>query len=305
VTTQLALDLAERGAAIAVLLGAAELVVARAELRPGGVLSWRVLSLRARVTAADRLLGPAGKRGLLDPPGVLWLAAAYAGAAVLMFAAPRLLVGPALCLALHVLLSRRHAHALDGSDDMLVVLLGTACLRNLDRSPAVEAAAAAFLCAQVCLAYLTSGLSKAQSPLWWNGSGLRGTLTTVTYGTPTVSRLVVRHPAITRILGPATIAWESCFFLAVLAGPRPVLVALAVAAGFHIACAFVMGLAAFVWTFLATFPSVYVVSDALAARLDTAQRAVAVSLGGVLVAAAAGNLADRAPARRFRFARNG
>jgi len=52
------------------------------------------------------------------------------------------------------LLSRRHAQATDGSDDMLLMLLGAAVARCVDPAQLLQCAAAVFVSAQACLAYL-------------------------------------------------------------------------------------------------------------------------------------------------------
>jgi hypothetical protein len=293
-----ALDIAERCAAVAVLLSVVELFVARGQLDAGGTLDWRVLSLRRPANALDRLIMHRVAFPLLDRPGVLWLAALELAAATAMFVFPRLIAGPLVCLALHLVLSRRHLQATDGSDDMLVVLLGAGVARGVDSAGALQSAVAVFVCAQACLAYLTSGLSKAQARVWWDGTGLRGTLCTLAYGHPVVTRVVCERELVTRIAGPATIAWETLFVLAVLAGPLPTLVALGVAGLFHLTCAYVMGLASFVWTFPATFPAIYVTSTLLASSVSIADRAVLVALvGSGLVAAAVGLSRSRATAR--------
>jgi hypothetical protein len=292
-TAVVALDIAERCAAIAILLSVAELFVSRHQLRPGGALHWRVLVLRRPSNLLDRLMLRSRAAPVMDLPGVLGLALLELAGAAAMFVAPRLIVGPVVCLTLHIVLSRRHAHGTDGSDDMLLMLLGAAVARCADPAAVVQGAAAAFLCGQACLAYLTSGLSKAQSRVWWNGSGLRGTLCTRMYGHPLVTRLVSNREVVTRIAGPATIVWESLFVLAVPAGPIPTLVALALAAGFHVACAFIMGLASFVWAFLGTFPSVYFVSQWLTSHLAAADRAALVLACAVSVLSTVSFLAGR------------
>ncbi|MGZ6341150.1 MAG: hypothetical protein ACXWMX_04820, partial [Candidatus Limnocylindrales bacterium] len=262
-----ALDLAERLASLVVVLGTLELFAARAELRPGGTLDWRYLSRRTATNWVDRGLRARRLQGLLGYPGVLGLALVGLIGAALMAIAPREPVGPLVCLVVHVILSRRHALAADGSDDMLSVLLGVAILRTLSGDPDVQVAAAVFVAAQAALSYVTSGLSKSQSRLWWTGEGLLGTLTTETYGQPTLARFLAAHPVVTRVMGPFTIAWECLFALAILAGPIPTIGALVVAGSFHIAAAFVMGLAAFLWAFGAAFPAILFTSQWLAANV--------------------------------------
>ena len=283
-----ALDLTERLAAIVVVLGALELFASRPEMRPGGALDWRFLSRRTATSWIERAMRARRLEPLIGYPGVLWLGVVALLGAASMALDPRNPIGPLVCLAVHVILSKRHALAADGSDDMLSVLLGAAILRGLSADPGVQTATAIFVAAQAALSYVTSGLSKAQSRLWWTGDGLLGTLTTETYGHPTLSRVLVAHPIVTRVMGPFTIAWESLFPLAIVAGPVPTIVALAIAGSFHVAAAFVMGLAAFLWAFGAAFPAILFTSQWLAAAVSAPDRALAVALGALPIVALIG-----------------
>jgi hypothetical protein len=276
-----AVDLTERIASLVVLLSTFELFVTRAELRPGGALDWRYLSRRTSASWFDRVLRARRIQPLIGYPGVLGLASVGLVGAALMALEPRNPVGPLFCLVIHVILAKRHALAADGSDDMLAVLLGASILRTLSADPAVQTAVAVFVAAQAALSYVTSGLSKSQSRLWWSGDGLLGTLTTETYGHPLLARFLVAHPIVTRLLGPFTIAWESLFPLAILAGPIPTAVALVIAGSFHIACAVVMGLAAFLWAFGAAFPAILFTSQWLAANVAVGDRALLIAVSAL------------------------
>lgn len=276
-----ALDLAERIASLVVLLSTVELFVTRAELRPGGALDWRYLSRRTTASWFDRALRARRIQPLIGYPGVLGLAVVGLIGAAVMALDPRLAVGPIVCLVIHVVLAKRHALAADGSDDMLAVLLGAAILRTLSPDQAVQTAVAVFVAAQATLSYVTSGLSKSQSRLWWTGDGLLGTLTTQTYGHPWLARFLVAHPIVTRLLGPFTIVWESLFPLAILAGPIPTVVALVIAGSFHVAAAVVMGLAAFLWAFGAAFPALLFTSQWLAQNVAAGDRTLLIALGAL------------------------
>jgi hypothetical protein len=276
-----ALDLTERFASLVVLLSTVELFVTRAELRPGGALDWRYLSRRTTASWFDRALRARRIQPLIGYPGVLGLAVVGLVGAAFMALDPRDPIWPFVCLVVHVVLSKRHALAADGSDDMLAVLLGAAILRGLSPDPSVQIAVAIFIAAQAALSYVTSGLSKSQSRLWWSGDGLLGTLTTQTYGHPWLARLLVAHPIVTRLMGPFTIVWESLFPLAILAGPVPTAVALVIAGSFHVACAVVMGLAAFLWAFGAAFPAILFTSQWLAQNVAASDRALLIAVAAL------------------------
>jgi hypothetical protein len=276
-----ALDLTERIASLVVLLGMVELFVTRAELRPGGALDWRYLSRRTVASWFDRALRARRMQPVIGYPGVLGFGVVGLIGAALMALDPRDPIWPFVCLVVHVVLSKRHALAADGSDDMLAVLLGAAILRGLSPDPAVQSAVAIFIAAQAALSYVTSGLSKSQSRLWWTGDGLLGTLTTETYGHPSLARFLVAHPIVTKVMGPFTIAWESLFPLAIVAGPVPTVVALVIAGSFHVAAAVVMGLAAFLWAFGAAFPAILFTSQSLAQNVAAGDRALLIALGAL------------------------
>ena len=288
-----ALDLTERIASLVVVLGAVELFATRAELRPGGALDWRYLSRRTMTSRFERALRARRVQRLIGYPGVLGLGVVALIGAALMALDPRDPIGPLVCLVVHVVLSKRHALAADGSDDMLAVLLGAAILRGLSPDPVVQTAVAVFVAAQAALSYVTSGLSKSQSRLWWTGDGLLGTLTTQTYGHPTLARFLVAHPIVTRVMGPFTIAWESLFPLAIIAGPIPTAVALVVAGSFHVAAAFVMGLAAFLWAFGAAFPAILFTSQWLAQNVAAGDRALLIAVAALPIVGLIGFFAGK------------
>jgi hypothetical protein len=292
------LDIAERIAAVAVFLTAIELLLVRSELHDGGVLDWHLLSRRSPGSWLDRFVRTSAVSRVLDYPGVIALALIDLAAAAVMVIEPRLIAGPLICLVIHIGLSKRSYPSVDGSDDMLVLILGVAVLRTLAPDPDVQLAAVLFLAGQSALSYLTSGLSKSQSRSWWNGSGLHGILTTRSYGEPHVARLVAGYPAITRALGPLTIVWECAFPLAILAGPGPTLVLVAIAASFHLACGFVMGLTAFTWAFGAALPAVVYTSYWLANHVGTPERLLLAAVFALPVVGAAcffGGAASMAP----------
>ena len=282
------LDLVERLAAVTVFLSGMELFLARAELRDGGVLDWRHLSLRRPATLIDRFFAMLPGRRLFDDPVFFLVVAIELAGAAFMAVDPGSIVGPLVCLVCHALVMRRIYPAVDGSDDMLMVILGVAVLRTLATAPDAQLAAVLFLAGQSALSYLTSGLSKAQSRTWWNGAGLRGVLTTRTYSEPHLARFIGTHPLITRALGPFTIVWESAFPLAVLAGPEPAIIAIVVAASFHLACAFVMGLASFSWAFGAALPAVVYASFWLGQQLSGPERLLLTAVVALPIVGAVG-----------------
>lgn len=280
------MDLVERIAAVAIVLTGMELVLARSELRPGGALDWRLLSVRPPVDRLDRFVRQARFRPLLEEPGIRIVGALDVALAAGLMIWPRFFVIPAAAMAVHIVLARRNHQSVDGSDDMLMVILGASVIRGLSSESVVQAACVLFVAGQSMLSYLTSGVSKAQSVTWWTGTGLRGTLTTRTYSEPHVAIAVARWPVLTRILGPFTIVWESLFSLFVLAGPIPAAFAILIALVFHVICATVMGLAAFLWAFGAALPAVFATSVWFANAVPIEVRLLLVLAAAIPLAAA-------------------
>jgi hypothetical protein len=118
-------------------------------------------------------------------------------------------------------------------------------------------AALSFIAAQAVLAYATSGIAKLISPVWRDGTGLAGILSTVDHGTPRVSLWLARHPTFSELASWSTIAFE-CAFVLVLVLPSPVGAAiLVIGLLFHAGCAVLMGLNSFLWAFPATYTCVW------------------------------------------------
>jgi hypothetical protein len=297
-TAATALDIGARLVALACVHSGAHLIVGRRDFRPGGLLDPRITRLRTGGLldrGHHRLVArfPVLNRGLV-PAAVAQILAA---AVLLAYprAWPSLLV---LCLV-EVFLQPVLRPGLDGGDEMLRVATVVMLLRSLSPSLVVQEAAAGFLALQVCLSYTVSGLSKGQSIMWWSGSGVRGILSTQYFGIGAAGRFLDRHHTLARLLGSGTVLWESLFGLTVLAGPSVTMVALAGAAGFHVACALVMGLDGFLLPFLATFPSVLWASGWLTGHLPATARLTA---GAILACGVTGWLAHWHAAEGIRAA---
>jgi hypothetical protein len=152
----------------------------------------------------------------------------------------------------------------DGADQMMMIVAAglLAVVATPTDSPWHDAGFW-FIAAQSCLAYFTSGVSKAVAPKWRSGEAVNSIMRTSTYGHQSVRNLLVAHCRLAFVFAWAVIAFECLFPLALLA-PREVLIA-ALAAGvlFHIVNAVIMGLNDFVPAFLATYPALWLVHTQL------------------------------------------
>ena len=286
-----ALSFAVRLCAIGQCVGLLELMLARSELLPSGFLDWTMignLSPRARTR-----LGGAIRRGFRRLPrrafAILLAIDAGAVAALAVWpAAPALI---ALVIALQVAVLKRHHLTIDGSDQMMFVVLVACLLGRLSGGPLSVRAAVAFLAAELTLAYVVAGFAKAASSHWRSGRALAIIAQTRMYGQPLVARMMRDHPRLGRAAGATVLVWESLFFVT-LTAPHPVVIGLlAIGLGFHIGCAVVMGLNRFVWAFAASYPALLWTNATIRARLGVtaADRITIVAAAlGVLAIVAAG-----------------
>jgi hypothetical protein len=117
-----------------------------------------------------------------------------------------------------------------------------------------------FICLQATLSYVTAGIAKAISPAWRSGKALPAVINTATYGNRGFSTLLAKRTEISGILCWAVILFECAFPIALIA-PRWLLISLLIMGlGFHISNAVMMGLNVFVWSFLGTYPAIFLVN---------------------------------------------
>ena len=291
-----ALDWTTRLVAVPVMVSAMELLLAGKEIRPGGLLDWS-LSSRAPVThRLDKALRSRTSRRLLSPRGTMMLNTLQLCCGALLLWRPRIVPALLACLVVTILMNKRHHQSLEGSDEKTVVLLGASLLRSLSGDALVQDATVCFVAGQVCLAYLTAGLSKAQSWEWWTGWGLPRILSTRYFGHPLSARLMWRHRWIARGSSWTVIVWESLFVLCLALPPKAALVVVAVGLGLHLACAVAMSLSMFVWAYAACYPSVLLVNAWVYGQTTPSQRLSLVLAGALAIVGVGAFFAGRVSA---------
>lgn len=259
-------------ASIGVLISSCELLVSRRSLTDGGLLSWQVASLQTKWLAS----GPIHR--LLEPcfryPQVLLIVLVRAAAALTIIAS--VLAGRSEWAGIPVLIVAASLAALllrtpfgnDGADQMSLVIfvcLSTSFLVANNR--AILTACLFFIAAQSCLSYSTSGLAKLSASGWRTGSFVPFIFGTYVYGFSAVGNLLHKS----RILAFAA-AWmviiPECSFIVVLFLPWPwCLLPLIWGGVFHLSSTVLMGLNTFFWAFVATYPAILYMHDALAVNL--------------------------------------
>ncbi|MDR6507730.1 hypothetical protein [Arthrobacter oryzae] len=162
-----------------------------------------------------------------------------------------------------LVLSVRSPYGLDGSHQMYLVIFGALTFASFDPQSIVAVIALGFIAAQSLLAYAVSGFYKLVSKTWRSGDALIGIMSTQSYGSDRIYRLLQRHPMIARLSCWGVIALECSFPLLALAGPPYVYLVLSGALIFHIGTAAVMRLNGFLFAFAAALPAVLFSSSLL------------------------------------------
>jgi hypothetical protein len=248
-------------ASVGVFVSAAEDLRRPGPFQDDGLLSWRV----ARLESAALRYGGWGRLAHLvfDYRRFRFVLAlrlvAAAGLVVAFGTGGSPLVKSLLLLALlttTMLLSLRCLYGHDGAHQMWILVLAALWLASLfPPGDIAQELAAWFIALQLILSYTVAGVAKLASPLWRNGTALKGIIGTRTYGHEGLHRWLLNRPGWRRMACWGVIVFE-CGFFAVLLVPLP-LALLAILAGtlFHLIIAWAMGLNDFLFAFLAAYPS--------------------------------------------------
>ncbi|MBN9795563.1 hypothetical protein DMP17_44405 [Pseudonocardia sp. TMWB2A] len=257
-----ALRATETIAAIAHLVSGIEYLLDETDRRNGGMGDYTPVPTRftGRWRPARAVVALTGDARVSRALLVGWIGAA----ATLVAPGPRGVRAAAgvVLTGAHLLLHPRNVYGRDGSDQVALLTQGVSALARLHpRRPALVDACLWYVALQGALSYGMSGWAKTHGEAWRTGDAVVGVLRTRTYGHEGAWRLARRHPAVARLLGRSVVAVEALFPLAMV-GPGRVLAPLAVAsaAGFHLANARLMGLNRFLLAFPAMYPAVLYVT---------------------------------------------
>lgn len=248
---------------IRVILNCAETLFCSREYAPAGLFAWPARQLRYRWTAAGPLSGVLNAG--LQHPRYLFLVMLQLGCALaLLLPMTQALAMPLLVVVVAVeLLSpiRNGAFGMEGSDQMLLVLLVAVTLSQATADPLARAAVVWFIALQALLAYFTSGVVKLQTRPWREGTAIRLVLNTQSYGSPILAGWLEKAPGLSKLMCWGVILFECGFPLIILAGPQTTLALLLCGAFFHLMIAATMGLNGFFWSFVATYPAIFRLSQ--------------------------------------------
>lgn len=266
--SQACVELVTRLAGVSVAISAAEWLVARRVFSDDAVLGWPLLRRRSRLRGdggVARALGMLfGERGF----AVLQAARLLAGLTLMfLFAHPAARPAALFVALVAACLTnlRQFGLGVIGGDRMRLCVLGALTLREL--APDSQLAAQAtlwFIAGQCALAYVTSGLLKLwRTPEWRNGSAVGLLLRAKFMGDAGLAAWLLAHPEGNRVLTWGVLALEVGFPLALLGGPPVTAGFVAGAFLMHLGIGHFMGLAPFLWAFLASYPAVLFASQAV------------------------------------------
>lgn len=248
--------------AITHLLSSLEFLASRRDQREGGLNDWSVVrenfaSMHPRFV---RLLDRLGEERV---EATVHMGRIVAAASLLL---PKRMTthrvaANAFLAASAWMLHPKHFYGSDGSDQLAFLVQSTAALARIGDDDRRREAGLVFLAAQAGLSYLTSGAVKLVSRTWRSGEALPGVLRTRTYGDQQLYRYLKAHPRLSRVAAHSVLIAEVGFPLIFLLPTRVALLGVGAMTVFHLLNARFMGLARFVWAFLATYPAViYVVA---------------------------------------------
>jgi len=151
----------------------------------------------------------------------------------------------------------RANYGADGSDHFAFINFATSLVEKLyPNDKKAREFALAFIAAQSCLAYFTSGAVKMTSPVWRSGDAITGIFRTRTYGDSFFYRICRDHPPLAKVLAWTVMLSETAFPL-VLVAPKPVARGILLSGiAFHLGNARFMGLNRFLWSFAGSYPAV-------------------------------------------------
>jgi hypothetical protein len=152
----------------------------------------------------------------------------------------------------------------EGSDQIqLIVLIALFLSTQFWASDLIVFYGILFIAIHSVLSYFTSGISKLFSLPWRKGEAFYQIMNTVSFGDKKVAQLFHQRSTLGIITCWIVIVFE-CIFPFVFIMPTEILIIfLSIAFLFHIANAIIMGLNVFSWAFLATYPSIIYINQAI------------------------------------------
>ncbi|NWN87083.1 MAG: hypothetical protein HLX51_00850 [Micrococcaceae bacterium] len=143
----------------------------------------------------------------------------------------------------------------DGADQALVIQQAGQLIASFSKPGSkMERSASLFVSGQCILSYFTSGYVKLISPVWRSGDSMVGITRTTSYGGADFNTLMVRYPAIRKVIAWSVIIGEISAPVVIFL-PTPIRRIWQISmVAMHISIAAIMGLNRFMWAFASFLP---------------------------------------------------
>ncbi len=174
-------------------------------------------------------------------------------AVLLMLGFQPLLIESALLVTAVILIRRFQGPYNGGSDTMTLLVLLCLWLTHMAPTRYWQEIALGYLAIQLTLSYFQSGWVKVVNPEWRSGRALQQVFELSAYPVSENVRLWAGRPQVLRAMSWSVMVFELLFPL-VLLNQTLLIVALGIAALFHLANALLFGLNRFFWIWPAAFP---------------------------------------------------
>jgi hypothetical protein len=162
---------------------------------------------------------------------------------------------PGLFLLSLLILRRFQGPYNGGSDRMGLLALSCLCAAHVMPTERWREYIIGYLAAQLTLSYFLAGWVKIVNPAWRDGTALQDVFRFSAYPVSEDLRRLTERPRLLFAASWAVMLFELAFPLALISQPT-LIVALVLAALFHLANACLFGLNRFVWTWIAVYPAI-------------------------------------------------
>ena len=251
---------------IYILIDSFEKISVYKEYLTGGLLNWNLLRKNSFFTSK-----PESFRNFVDIifPAGPWMffitlrIICCLGLLVLPADSPLLVCSYAVLFFIGSLLNLRNlAYGAETENRFSLIIIGALLLRSLLPTDIVTLAALWFIGLQVCLSYLTAGVSKLMNVNWRNGNGFKRVATS--YELTPIKKVNVffeKNSTLSRVINWLVILFECAFPVVTFVGHDMIWWFLIGGIILHAAIAIGLRLGKFFWIWIATYPALIFITQ--------------------------------------------
>jgi hypothetical protein len=249
-----------------ILIDSFEKISIYKEYLTGGLLSWNLLRKNSFFTSRSESF-----RNFIDIifPARSWifLIALRILCCIGLFVSPPdsplLVFSYAILFIIGSLINLRNlAYGAEAENRFSLIIIGALLLRSLLPTDIVTLAVLWFIALQVCLSYLTAGVSKLRSASWRQGNGFQYVVTS--YELVPVKKIndfFEEHKGLSLLINWLVIIFECAFPIVLFAGPVVLWIFLVAGIILHSSIAFGFRLGKFFWIWVATYPALIFIAQ--------------------------------------------